>query len=241
MKNEYFESAKNKYNFPVPKWYDPFTAAVQSENGGALGRVLDIGCGKGIAGSPDLACRVTEGADEVTGVDPSVDPDQAPEHVDTFVPTTLSEAGLPEEYFDVAYSFMVMEHIKEPKAFFSALRRTLRPGGVYIFMTPNPNSIFGLSVRAFKKMGVEKEIKSLVKGGFDHHHELNYELKSESAIRHHASAFECDFVYSEKYGSYRSYFPGIARPLWYLLKLKRYCWRKPSSLAQLTARCVRVE
>lgn len=241
MENNYFKAISGEYNFPVQRWYRPFFKSIRAENSGQLGRVLDVGCGRGVAGSSELARRTIEGADEVVGIDPSADLTQAPDHVDSFIQATLSQADLPSEYFDLAYSFMVMEHVKDPEAFFSALREALRPGGVYIFTTPNPRSVFGLSVRAFKYSGLADGVKSLLKGGEGLNHELGYELTSESDIRRCAQGFRCEFAYSETYASYRSYFPGVLRPIWRALKIKRSYWKKPSSLAQLTARCVRAE
>ena len=129
IKNNYFERIKKGYNYPLDKWYHPLVNSVRAEINETHGKVLDVGCGRGIAGSPELACQTVEGADEVVGVDPALNSSEAPDHVDSFVSAPLSEAGLPEGHFDVAYSFMVMEHIEDPRAFFSAMRRTLRPGG----------------------------------------------------------------------------------------------------------------
>ena len=238
--NTYFEKIKESYNYPLEKWYYPLVNSVRAEINETRGKVLDVGCGWGIAGSPELACWTVEGADEVVGVDPALNSSEAPDHLDSFVSAPLSEAGLPEGHFDVAYSFMVMEHIEDPGAFFLAMRRTLRPGGSYIFMTPNPRSAFGLSVRVSKHLGKADEIKSLLKGN-GLNHELGYNLTSESEIRQYAEGFRCEFAYSEAYMSYKSYFPIVIRPIWGFLKLKRRYWKKPNSLAQLTARCVRIE
>lgn len=240
-KNEHFERIKNRYNFPIQKWYSPLVESIRAENNGNIGRVLDVGCGGGIAGDSELAQWTVEEADEVIGVDPSVKPTQAPSHLDSFVQAPLEKANLPEGYFDLAYSFMVMEHVKNPEKFFSALKDTIRVGGVYIFTTPNPQSVFGLSVRAFKQLRIANEVKSLLKDGCGLRHELGYKLKSEKDFENAAKGFECEFSYSETYESYKSYFPKIMRPIWHALKVKRSLWKEPSSLAQMTARCIRVE
>ena len=95
-------------------------------------------------------------------------------------------------------------------------------------------------MRVSKHLGKADEIKSLLKGN-GLNHELGYNLTSEPEIRKYAEGFRCEFAYSEAYMSYKSYFPIVIRPIWGFLKLKRRYWKKPNSLAQLTARCVRIE
>ena len=43
----------------------------------------------------------------------------------------------PDDSFDVVTANMVVEHLDDPAAQFAEVRRVLRPGGVFIFHTPN--------------------------------------------------------------------------------------------------------
>lgn len=235
MPNSYFSRASKQYNFPVSERHEPFINSIRHEHGGELGKVLDVGCGDGIAGRSGLARNAVEGAEEVVGVDPSVE--QSPPHVDSFYQSTLSEAPLPEDYFDTAISFMVMEHIEKPRVFFSSMRKILRPGGSCIFMTTNPDSFFGLTVRLLGRVGVEDKILNLIKSKTDYHHKKEYKFQGEDDVRRYAKRFDCEFVYSESYTSYKSYFTSALVPAWHMLKLKRKLWKSRKSLVHMIGRC----
>lgn len=94
--------------------------------------VLDIGCGRTAPNLRKLAGR----AGALYGVD--------------VIDFTVDEPGLqlfrndvgdmrdiPDSAIDVAYSRAVMEHIDNPDEAFAELARVLKPGGVYIFVTPS--------------------------------------------------------------------------------------------------------
>ena len=57
----------------------------------------------------------------------------------------METADLPENYFDLAYSYMVMEHVADPVGFLKALVKCLQPGGVYVFLTPNKRHYFTIT------------------------------------------------------------------------------------------------
>ena len=42
-----------------------------------------------------------------------------------------------EDNFDLVFSDNVMEHIENPDQIFSEVHRVLKPGGIFIFKTPN--------------------------------------------------------------------------------------------------------
>lgn len=96
--------------------------------------VLDVGCGKGLAGPfPwDQYPEVT-----LVGLDP--DPAAASNpHLDRFI--LLPAEGnwpLADVTVDLAVSRSVLEHVADPDQFLTNLRRVLRPGGKFIFLTPN--------------------------------------------------------------------------------------------------------
>jgi SAM-dependent methyltransferase len=95
--------------------------------------VLDLGCGRG--GVVELFWRDVKLA---AGLDPDV-PSLA-EHRAPGMPVLrgvgerLPFAG---ESFDLVVCLWVLEHVKEPRTVLREVKRVLRPGGHFIFLTPN--------------------------------------------------------------------------------------------------------
>jgi SAM-dependent methyltransferase len=95
--------------------------------------VLDLGCGRG--GVVELVWRDVRLA---AGLDP-----------DARALTGHRAHGMPilrgvgehlpfaAESFDLVVSVWVLEHLKDPAAVFGEVRRVLRPGGHFVFLTPN--------------------------------------------------------------------------------------------------------
>lgn len=96
-------------------------------------RVLDLGCGRG-----GLVEQLEHPLSQVVGVDPDVV--SLREHR-LFGEMALAAAsdGLPfrEECFDLVFSSWVLEHLAEPGQMMGEIGRVLRPGGVFVFITPN--------------------------------------------------------------------------------------------------------
>lgn len=96
-------------------------------------RVLDLGCGRG--GVVELFWRDVKLA---AGIDPDV-PSLA-EHRASGLPVVRGVGErLPfvDESFDLIVCLWVLEHLREPAATLAEVRRVLRPGGHFVFVTPN--------------------------------------------------------------------------------------------------------
>lgn len=102
------------------------------------GRVLDIGCGRS---TPRGWVEIEQIARRIDGVDPD--------------PAVLSHpaltrrwhgefesADIPQSSYDVAYASYVTEHIESARPFFEQVARVLKPGGVFMAMTPNATHPF---------------------------------------------------------------------------------------------------
>ncbi|MFL6231238.1 MAG: class I SAM-dependent methyltransferase [Pyrinomonadaceae bacterium] len=104
------------------------------------GRLLDVGCG---AGSLLRAAR--RGGWDAEGTEVSR---PAVEHARsegfTVFSGELAEAGYTEASFDVVTAIEVLEHVPDPRALLSEIRRVLRPGGLFWGTTPHGR---GMSAR----------------------------------------------------------------------------------------------
>jgi len=101
-------------------------------------RVLDIACGSGY-GAQLLAAR----AASVVGADiESAAVDYARErYASANLAFDVADAhtldGFPNGSFDAVVSFETIEHLPDYRAYLAAVRRVLRPGGIYIVSTPD--------------------------------------------------------------------------------------------------------
>ncbi len=96
-------------------------------------RVLDLGCGRG--GVAEVIWRDVRLA---AGIDP--DAASLVEHRAAGMPMVRGVGeSLPfaNDSFDVVVSVWVLEHLADPLGTFIEVRRVLRPGGHFIFLTPN--------------------------------------------------------------------------------------------------------
>jgi SAM-dependent methyltransferase len=96
-------------------------------------RVLDLGCGRG-----GIMERLRVRAGFVAGLDP--DESSLREHR---APVLSLSCGLAEalpygdDTFDLICSYWVLEHLAGPQRVFLEVARALKPGGRFIFLTPN--------------------------------------------------------------------------------------------------------
>lgn len=101
-------------------------------------RILDIGCARG-----DWLAYLHEHwpEAELHGVDAFSDiVNDACIH---FQKGALPEVDLPSGYFDLITAWAVFEHVHTPDANFAAVSRVLRPGGRFVFLVTNAESVYG--------------------------------------------------------------------------------------------------
>ena len=207
-------------------------------------RVLDIGCGTGIgdevAPGALYLSAIQEACQELWGVEP--DPGVEAEHglFHQFQHATLEAADLPENYFDLAFSFFVMEHVDDPRRFMERVYRCLKPGGVYLFLTPNGRHYFTRIASALHALRLDEWVLRKTVGEYvDHYHyPVRYRFNFESQVRRisQAAGFsDPHFAYLEADGP-RPYFRGPTIALFHLLCLKRQLIRSRRSLLEMVGR-----
>ena len=95
-------------------------------------RALDAGAGAGNLFSYALKGR----AKEIIGVD--LDPRvRTNPQVDRGIRADLVAIPIEDNYCDVVFSRYVFEHVADPYAFLHEMNRILKPGGRFLFLTPN--------------------------------------------------------------------------------------------------------
>jgi SAM-dependent methyltransferase len=106
--------------------------------------VLDASCGVGYG----IEILSRAGAVAVTGVD--ISPEAVAEAKSRFgkfaealVQADLRDLPLDDDSFDVVVSFETIEHVKEPEKALAELRRVLKPDGVLVISSPNPDAYVG--------------------------------------------------------------------------------------------------
>lgn len=100
-------------------------------------RLLDLGCGRG-----GLVEQLAHPLEKIVGVDP--DHVSLSQHrLSGTNPPFSRVAGLSRqlpfsgETFDVVFTSWVLEHLNHPEDDWRQISRILRPGGLFIFITPN--------------------------------------------------------------------------------------------------------
>jgi cation diffusion facilitator CzcD-associated flavoprotein CzcO/SAM-dependent methyltransferase len=103
-------------------------------------RILDVGCGDGF--HLRLLRRFGKESWRLEGVDiDSRAVDVAAKDGLTIHQGTLEHMDLPENHYDVVYTLQTIEHVADPFAMLTAIRRVLKPGGRLVIVTDNVGSI----------------------------------------------------------------------------------------------------
>ena len=94
--------------------------------------VLDVGCGRRASNLVQLKGR----AKTLIGID-LVNFELTDSELLLVNADACDMSAVPSGSIDLSYSRSVMEHIKNVGAIYSEINRVLKPGGKYIFLTPN--------------------------------------------------------------------------------------------------------
>lgn len=95
-------------------------------------RLLDVGCGRG-----GLVEQLAHPLTQIVGVDP--DWLSLKEHRLGLPRAAAISQALPfaPHSFDLIFASWVLEHLAHPQADLTEIARVLKPGGVFVFITPN--------------------------------------------------------------------------------------------------------
>lgn len=203
-------------------------------------RVLDVGCGRGIGRRPEYQWAIRPHADEFSGLDPDSTRTPTDGLFDRHEHAMMETADLPTNYFDLSYSFMVMEHVADPGQFMQAMMNCLNPGGVYLFITPNKRHYFTRTAAALHALHLDEAVLRMIRRGNveEYHYPIQYRFNDERCIDACARqiGFEKpEYAYVESEGP-RGYFPGPLRLIYHVFSWKRKIIQHRGSLAGLICR-----
>jgi SAM-dependent methyltransferase len=183
-----FDDLRHAYNFPHDQSnrVSMFCSFIrnEAERYGDSVRGLDIGCGVGIGMRPSATEAVSRCFRTLWGIEPDVNVKQPPvfSHVEHAV---FENANLPDNSFELAYSFMVMEHVADPAKFMSKMYRTLAPGGCYLFLTVNGAHYFSRMANALRATRLDETALRLLVGKQSvegYHYPTQYRFNTPSQI-----------------------------------------------------------
>lgn len=112
-------------------------------------RLLDLGCGRG-----GLVEQLGHPVERVVGLDPdfaSLRHHRLPEL--RRVAGSSDRLPFSRASFDVVAASWLLEHLLDPAATFAEVARVLRPGGAFIFITPNARHPLATANRALGQLG----------------------------------------------------------------------------------------
>ena len=141
---------REQYRASHPGW-QPATelyAKLVRQHLAPAARLLDIGCGRG-----GLVEQLEHPLAQIIGIDP--DWLSLREHRLNVTSAVAFSDHLPfaPEAFDVAFASWVLEHLARPFLTFQSIARVLKPGGVFVFITPNGRHPLALLNKTMGKLG----------------------------------------------------------------------------------------
>jgi 2-polyprenyl-3-methyl-5-hydroxy-6-metoxy-1,4-benzoquinol methylase len=238
------EELAGSYNFANTSHRAVVFCRVVIEHARGLGgpvRALDIGCGEGLGRKPAQTGWIKEAVDELWGIEPDASITPPEGMFDHFQHALMETAELPEGHFDIAYAYLVMEHVADPEGFFRAVHRALRPGGVFLFLTVNSSHYFTRIARAMHAARIDEKLLRLLRGRTltdAYHYEVQYKCNSRQAIERVArtTGFETPLIaFIEDHGP-RGYLPGPLSVVYHAMNVKRRLVRRPEALLTVIAR-----
>ena len=179
--------------------------------------VVDIGCGSGFDGAPDLQAAIAARCRSYIGVEP--DPDTRVAPLFTTVHRTLfEEAPIATASIDLAFGVMVVEHVADPRAFMAKVADVLKDRGVFWAFTIDVRHWSAWSSLLMEKTGLKTAYLNALHGRRGEERYANfpvhYRLNSPRSVMRHARDFSCiDVVNLARVGAEDDNLPRFARPI----------------------------
>lgn len=173
------ERIRQQYREMTPGWQpalEVYTGALDSLVA-ADTSLLDVGCGPGgLVRAYEQRARCVIGVDEYAAAFGHL------AEITALAGGRLDALPFPDSVFDLVTCSWVMEHIQEPESAVAEIARVLRPGGHFLFITPNRHNYVVL-LRRLIPNAVSKSIVSAIYGREEHFiNPTYYKLNTHSDI-----------------------------------------------------------
>lgn len=145
---------------------------------------LDIGCGSGIGRKKEPQEQIASVVGNLWGVEPDTEVDVPVCFAKTWR-STLENSDIPESSINLAYAFMVLEHVEKPDDFLRRLANSMKPGGVFLAGTINSKCFFATIAALSAKLGIQEQVLRIAKGKKaveDYHYPAVYQMNTRTSI-----------------------------------------------------------
>jgi ubiquinone/menaquinone biosynthesis C-methylase UbiE len=115
--------------------------------------LLEIGCGRQVFGS-----EYYSRAAKKVGIDLEAEAIKENETLDSVVCGSIEHMPFPDNSFDIVIAQWVLEHVADAAKTAKEVARVLKPGGVFLFITPNAWSPFVIVTR-FVPISLKKSLR----------------------------------------------------------------------------------
>jgi SAM-dependent methyltransferase len=160
------------------------------QHGSRAARWLDVGCGHQLLPPWREAAEraLVAQCPVVVGMDYDLDSLRRHRTLRNVLRGDVSHLPFADETFDLVTANMVVEHLAEPADQFREIARVLRPGGAFLFHTPNARS-YPVRVSRLLPDGVKKLLARVLEGRhaedvFPTHYRANTEALVRDIARH---------------------------------------------------------
>lgn len=168
--------------------------------------VLDVGCG---GKRPAFLRPIENIASAIDGVDPS---DEVAEHpaLRNRWHATLEDADIPDNTYDLAFAYNVVEHITDPVSFLEKIHRVLKPGGRFLALTPHAIHPFARAVRFVEWLSLKQ--KAAAANDAINDYPAYYRLNSVGSLKRNMPAgFDLIKAWRLPSRQWDIYFPKVSR------------------------------
>jgi SAM-dependent methyltransferase len=190
---------------------------------------LDVGCGHQLL-PPWRAAAEAEllgSVERVVGIDYDLDSLRRHANIRNVCRADVGALPFADESFDLVTANMVVEHLDAPEKQFREVRRVLRPGGAFLFHTPNELS-YPVRVSKLLPDGVKKTLARVLEGRAEEDvFPTHYRANREEVIRRVAASAGLEVGSVNYIGTLPTFaaFPPVAAAE---LLLLRQLMRRPS-------------